>query len=291
MSVIYMHDLIDELIELSKSPTSRKGVSTGFPDLDELMMMCKGLLAVTTGYPGSGKSEFVDQLTFNLGMLHGWRSLYFSPENYPIAEHARKHVERYTRKPIHRIKSDELREAITWFQDLMGFIQIEDDKFGIDTLLKIAEEEMARRKFDVLIFDPWNECDDFTGQREDLHISQAISKFKRFLRKHDVLGIIVAHPKTPTEKVKDHKGRMDYPIPKMYSISGGAMWRNKADYAWIVHRYPGENEMMLQVQKVKFKSLGKIGELNFHYEFMSGRFKTEMQSDWSLPQLPLELPL
>jgi twinkle protein len=133
--------------------------------------------------------------------------------------------------------------------------------------------------------------DDFTGQREDLHVSKIITAIKRFLRSRDVHGIIIAHPRTPHEKVTDESGRKDYPVPKLYDISGGAIWRNKAEYGLVVHRYPTDDHMRLQIQKIKQKSLGQIGELIFYYERKSGRFRTELQPDFSLPRPESEPPL
>ena len=52
-------------------------------------------LAIVTGRPGSGKSEFVDYLITRLNLIHGWKSAYFTPENYPLKYHYAKLFEKY----------------------------------------------------------------------------------------------------------------------------------------------------------------------------------------------------
>jgi twinkle protein len=281
--VVYAQDLALKIRALRKSGFARKGVSTGWPVLDEYMTLAKGMLTIGTGYPSCGKSEFCDAMLMNLSILHGWKTLYFSPENFPIEEHAKKLMERYIGKPLFKMSSEEELEGLMWVQNHAAFIHLPDDKFGLLAVLEIAQAEMERRPFDVLVLDPWNEVSQFSGQREDLHLSKEITSLKRFLRKNDVHGVIIAHPTKPREKEKDSQGRMDYPIPKLYDISGGAIWRNKAEYGWVVHRFPTDNYMSLHIQKIKQKNLGKIGEVVFDYEWNTGRFKTQSQDAFTLP--------
>jgi twinkle protein len=292
MNVVYINEMMTELIEYTKSGTFRKGFKSGMAELDDLVLFSPGLMAIVTGYPGCGKSEFVDHLCLCWAKTQGYRTLFFSPENHPISEHARKHVERLVGKPIYKIKMGELSEASSFLEDHIAFVNLPEESIpSIELLIKIAEEEMKKRPFHVLVFDPWNECDFFDGQREDLHISRSITKIKKFLRAHNCLGIMVAHPRTPREKVTDQQGRQDYAVPKMSDISGGGIWRAKSDWGIVCHRHPEDNIMRCQFQKVKYKSLGKTGELIFDYEYQTGRFKSQLQPTFSLPWEDEEPPL
>jgi twinkle protein len=51
----------------------RRGRSTGWTAIDELMTIREGELSIVTGIPNSGKSEFVDALMVNLAKQFGWR--------------------------------------------------------------------------------------------------------------------------------------------------------------------------------------------------------------------------
>ena len=42
------------------------GVSTGYENLDELYTIVQGQLSIVTGHPSSGKSEFIDQVMYNI---------------------------------------------------------------------------------------------------------------------------------------------------------------------------------------------------------------------------------
>jgi twinkle protein len=66
----------------------QKGVTIGHDNFDRLLSFETKRLCVVTGIPGSGKSEFIDEIAERLNMRYGWRFAYFSPENAPLAYHA-----------------------------------------------------------------------------------------------------------------------------------------------------------------------------------------------------------
>ena len=92
MAIIEADQLFDKLIDIKKANSARKGVSTGFHSLDDLMLLSKQYLMVMTGMPSCGKSEVLDALAVNTAILHDWSWLYFSPENFPLEEHLKKIV-------------------------------------------------------------------------------------------------------------------------------------------------------------------------------------------------------
>jgi twinkle protein len=59
------HDFGDETIALYRDGRKR-GHSTGWPSLDELMTIREGDLSVVTGIPNSGKSELIDAIMVNI---------------------------------------------------------------------------------------------------------------------------------------------------------------------------------------------------------------------------------
>ena len=67
-----------------------KGLYTGLNSLDDLFRLDRGKLVVVTGVPNMGKSEFVDYLCVQYNKQYGMRTVYFSPENQPIALHIGK---------------------------------------------------------------------------------------------------------------------------------------------------------------------------------------------------------
>jgi twinkle protein len=149
----------------------------------------------------------------------------------------------------------------------------------LNELLKLAAIENQANGIDSVVYDPWNSI---THKRVGMvheFLSEELTKITRFARTQDVLFNIVAHPKIP---VVGRDGSI--PVPDLYSISDGAMWRNKADYGIICHR-PDHNKDMLEVhiQKIKYKWMGKIGIFQFDYDNPSGRFKAPEDKFFLLP--------
>jgi hypothetical protein len=59
------------------------GESTGYKSVDQIYTVVPGQLTVVTGYPSSGKSNFVDQIMVNLARDKDWKFALCSFENAP----------------------------------------------------------------------------------------------------------------------------------------------------------------------------------------------------------------
>ena len=271
-----------DLIQLNSQ--ERLGFYSGMECLDELIWFRKQILAIVTGHSSTGKSELVDQVCMNWAILHGYKTRFFSPENNPPESHWRKHIERYVGKQIQYITKDELKEATEFLDKHFAAIELgENELASIDLLMEIVKTEYEKEPFDIIVLDPWNECDFNMEDREDLYISKKLSQIKKVIKPRNLSCIIVAHPRTPREKITDHKGRQDYPPPKLHEISGGGNWKNKCEIGISCHRHPEDNELRVQVQKRKDKSYGNIGEVFIDYDFKTGRFKCKHNKEFLLP--------
>jgi twinkle protein len=120
---------------------------------------------------------------------------------------------------------------------------------------------------------------------ETEYVSQLLGKVKRFAQHHGVHVWFVAHPsKLPC----DNSGSR--PIPTLYDISGSANWVNKADLGVVIHRDPDKDPTRaeIQVRKVRFKSVGKIGSVKLQWDRATGRYSEiaaqAPTSCWSLPK-------
>jgi twinkle protein len=132
----------------------------------------------------------------------------------------------------------------------------------------------------ILVIDPWNEIDHSIGrnEREDQYISRMLAKIRRFARMNSVHVFVIAHP---TKLQKNKTGGYDAPTP--YDIAGGAMWRNKADVCWCVHRPSmADSKTVVYVQKVRFRKNGAPGNMVFkfhvststYYEFRDSEYES-----------------
>lgn len=255
------------------------GDKTGWPSIDKFYSVVPGQLTVITGWPGSGKSEWLDALLINL-MHQDWCTALFSPENQPIEVHASKLIEKVSGKPfgrgpteritkeeLHEFMLDILRKRFTWIEPQ------EDTALSIAQVIETAEPWL--KAFDkskrAIVIDPWNELEHWRPKElsETEYISQQLSYVRNWARRNKVHVFIVAHP----QKMRREEGKLPVPRPDM--ISGSQHWWNKADNAITVWRNmedPMDPNVEIHVLKVRFKHVGRPGVASLRYDRINGRY-------------------
>ena len=280
-SIYYATDLHAEFMELCKDGKQREVFSTGYNVLDEYMNLAPGYVGIATGIPSMGKSEFADAVAVNMAIIYGWKWCFFSPENYPIAEHMGKLAEKYIGKRLDLFTVKEKQAASSWINEHFVWLYPPEDDLNLSNILKLVCEVNKTFALNAFILDPWNEIThDQQGKRDDQYLSVALRTLRRFCRDKNHFGLVIAHP-NKTEKNTDGT----YKPPSLYDLNGGAMWRNKADYGFCIHR-PDVRQHRIEVHigKVKFKWMGKPGVINLDYDVQSGRFKDTFEKKFTLPE-------
>lgn len=247
----------------------QRGVTIGHDNFDRLLSFETKRLCVVTGIPGSGKSEFIDEIAERLNMRYGWRFAYFSPENAPLAYHASKLIEKFTGKHFDKehLTFGEYKQVKQHLETDFFFISPKDD-YRLDTILERAKFLVRRKGIKVVVIDPYNRLEDESdGQNETKYISKMLDKLTNFSQQNDVLIILMAHP---TKMAKNKDG--DIESPTLYDISGSAHFNNKADFGIVVHRNRIDNTVEVHIKKVKFKHLGECGTALFKYNLNNGRY-------------------
>ena len=259
----------------------QKGVTIGHPNFDKLCSFETKRLCVVTGVPGSGKSEFIDEIAERLNVRYGWRFAYFSPENAPLAYHASKLIEKFTGKRFSKrdLPHLEYKKVKEHLERDFYFI-LPPDNFKLDNILDKAKSLVRRKGIKALVIDPYNrlESEMGRGQTETNYISELLDRLTTFAQRHDVLVILMAHPK---KQQRNSDG--DLEAPTLYDISGSANFFNKADFGIVVHRNRITKNVDVHVQKVKFRHLGEVGTAHFHYNLNNGRYVPYVQDvlpDW-----------
>lgn len=283
--VLTVADLAGDVLDLYREGLPG-GVSTGWANVDQHYTVRAGELTIVTGVPSHGKSQFLDALAVNLAREHGWAIGVCSPENLPVSRHIAKLVEQYSgwpfrQGPRERLPHSELVEALQWLHDHFVFVA-PDETVTITGLLQIGKSLVARHGIRGLILDPWNEFDHTrpSGQTETEYICTSLTQIRRFARSHGVHIWLVAHPQ---KLYRREDG--SYPVPTPYDISGSAHWRNKADNCLTVWRDENEPEqpVLVYVQKVRFREVGKIGVVPLHWNALNGRY--EERNDVAMSQM------
>jgi twinkle protein len=274
--VIVPHEEIRaQVMELWESGGLPRGHSTGWPSVDRLYTVGLGQWTLLTGHPGSGKSEWLDAMMVNLAKSDEWRFIIYSPENWPLALHHAKIIEKYIGKPFNpgpneRVSKDEVDEAEEWMKG--KFVFARPSRPDIITILDESTEGMwVERKFGVVV-DPWNQLEHHRtpGMTETEYISQTLTTVIDWVRKSNVHLWLVAHP----AKMQKDKQSGKLPIPTPNDVSGSAHWWAKADNCITVWRdqVEGSQDVDIHVQKVRFKHIGRIGLATLKYDRVTGRY-------------------
>lgn len=275
--VFSVADVQDRIISLYENGWDR-GVGTGWDNLTHFYRVRPGSWTVVTGIPGSGKSNWLDNLMVNIGKAHGWVFALFSPENQPIEDHIARIMQIYANRPFHegptlRMEESLRDQALRWVDEHFLWILPDDDaEWTLDAVLERAAVLVYRKGIRGLVIDPWNELEHVRpgGMSETEHISRSLKRIRVFARRYGVHVWVIAHP---AKLYRDKEG--NYPVPTPYDISGSAHWRNKADCAVCVWRDMGDysKPVEVHVQKIRFKQDGQIGSVELDYDRVTGAYK------------------
>jgi twinkle protein len=257
--------------------------------IDKYISWETGRLAIITGIPASGKSEFVDYIVCRLNINHGWKAAYFTPENYPLKFHYTKLFEKIIGKKFSADKVSEVEwdMAYEYIKDNFFYILNEAD-FTIKSILDSTRILVKTRGIKIIVIDPYNKLEHKYSDSETQYISRFLDELITFAKLNDVLVFLVAHPK----KMSRVNGKIE--VPSLYDISGSANFYNKTDYGITVHRNTDDqnvmiNEIKVYFQKIKYKHLGEQGIIDLNYDYITGRFNQGGRdlSNWLIKEAPI----
>jgi len=256
------------------------GVSTGLAAVDGLFTIVPGQLSIVTGIPGSGKSEFVDQIMVNLAKREGWKFAVASFEN-PPSLHIVKLSEKYIGKPFfkgatERMGDEEKTDALGWVKDHFLFLeQRGGDSATIDSILDRAKQAVMRLGVRGLVIDPYNYIQQSSGSdNEHKGINDMLTRLVAFARAHDVHVFFIAHP---AKMMTNQDGST--PVPKGMNISGSAAFFAKADLGITVHLDKDKN-VEVHCWKCRFKWVGTTGMVGLDYDIPTGRYSDISYGDF-----------
>jgi twinkle protein len=242
------------------------GVALGIPGLDDLLLFQDGQFTTITGIPGMGKSEFLDYMLAQAAKRYNIKTAIVSFENQPSSIHATKLMQKLSGKsfafrnnPYNRMSQDDLKNSLAFSKEHFIFLNIAENDISIDGMLEKLMELVRRKGIKFWVIDPWNyiELNKPPGITDTEHISQCLTKIKRFVGISGTHGFLVAHP----TKMKKENGKFE--VPNLYSISGSAHFYNKTDNGICVHV---DESVFVYVQKVRFDWNGVKGYCEFTFD-------------------------
>ena len=250
-----------------------KGFSTGYESVDQIYTVAPAQLTVVTGYPSSGKSNFIDQVMVNLARGADWKFAVCSFENQPEI-HISRLMEIYTKKRFfegkERMTEQEKNDAFKWVKDHFLFIDTNgEEPSTLDSILDRARIAVKRMGVRGLIIDPYNYIElNKTNTTETEAISQMLTRVQKFCKAHDVHTWFIAHPS------KINRSGVEQPRPDGMSISGSMAWWAKTDCGITVHR--GDGCVEIAVWKCRYRWVGTQGETSLLYNKTSGTYSENL---------------
>jgi twinkle protein len=254
---------------------SGKGFSTGYASVDDIYTVAPSQLTVVTGYPSSGKSNFVDQMMVNLANKEDWKFVVCSFENQPEV-HISRLMEIYTRKRFFdgrdRMCKQEMDEAFKWVEEHFLFIDTNgEEPSTLDSILDRARVAVKRMGVRGMVIDPYNYIElDKSNTTETEAISLMLTKIQKFCKANEVHTWFVAHPS------KVNRSGMEQPRPDGMAISGSMAWWAKTDNGITVHRQPDHVE--IAVWKCRYRWVGTQGETTLKYNKTSGTYTENLDN-------------
>lgn len=228
------------------------GIESGLNNLDDVVRLDKGRLVTVTGVPQSGKSMFIDFLCTKYNILTKHKTLFYSTET-PLDIHISSLMKMF-QKPTER-------DFVRYVYENFGIINDLDD-WSIDSLLKHAERQLDKLKYDIFVIDNYTTLSSArnANMTEHEYVNHVLDKLIKFARKYNILVILIAHPK----KMQRDNLNGGYEIPFAYDICGSSNFFNKSDFVLTVHRIyknlKPTNVTKIICTKCKSSNFGKIGE-------------------------------
>lgn len=245
------------------------GESVGYTNVDELYTVVQGQVTIVTGYPSSGKSNFVDQIMMNLAMMKDWKFAICSFENPPPL-HIAKLCELHLRKPFFagltpRMTPEEKAKAMEFLNEHFVFLDSQNTDNTIESILDRAQSAVQRLGIRGLVIDPYNFINLERDGTETDAISKMLTKVQAFAKSAGIHVWFVAHP------AKMLRQGDDMPVPDGMSVAGSMAWWAKADCGITVHRQEGVN-VLIKVWKCRWRWVGKVGETTLQYDKVTGTY-------------------
>ena len=286
--VVFLEDVKDKIIYSYKHGVSR-GETTHFPEIDAIYRMKRGEITLIHGIANHGKSEMIRQLMLVKSIYDGYKWGIFSPEDMPVEEFYKNLIHTFIGKstePHHtnQMSMDELEQGMNFVKDHFFLIYPKDEAPTPKYINSRFRELVIKHNIDGCAIDPYNQLDNDiskAGGREDQYLSRFLTECKRFAVEHNLFYYIVAHPRGNLSK-----DGLDYEMPNVYDLSGGAMWNNKCDNILVHHRprYTSDKKddsCIFGSQKIKKQKLNGIpGDVHLRFSRTESRFK-QMKNDYT----------
>ena len=217
---------------------TEQGKPLGVESADRHFRFKENNFSVFLGHDGVGKSTLVWWLTSVAAANHGWKWLIYSPEN-DIPKIKIKLMSFVLGKPAKTASQAQIRLARKFIDEHFYFIR-KDKVYNLYEILEfgriMVDNDPSIKGY---LIDPYNSMSlDYKGKGAGLsqyeYHMRAISEIRVFAETHCSV-YVNAHSVTGSRRIRvDNSG--DIPRPYKADIDGGAIWANRCDDFYVIHR-------------------------------------------------------
>lgn len=257
-----------------------RGVYVGFPNLNDFYTISLPGVTDVTGFPGSGKSEFVLEMLLNTSLFYGWKHLLYVPDVGDKNEVVSLLIHKMTGKTFDKrftsnyITEAEINKSLDWIISHFFILHKTDLKAKItpyefwDYGMQLSDEIIGG--IQTMTIDSWKDLKhDFSSfGREDKYLEDVLSYRNAIAEKHKKHLFTIIHP-NKTDKGTD--GKRLAPTP--FDLKGGQEWFNNGKCMITVHRPDGsKNQTEIRVTKAKPKSVANLGVADLGYDVVKNAY-------------------
>lgn len=235
--IFEVSDVRDSMLDSFRNG-KRRGTTTYFPEIDEAWTHRTGEVNVWTGYENEGKSTLLNQLLLIKAKMDGDKTVFFTPENFPLDDFYDELSEMYLGKSVDNhypncATEQEYIKALDFCQSKFFAIYPKED-FKLESIFERTKYLVRRKGVTQLVIDPYNTIEHLqkSNEREELYISRFMATLKRFAIENDISIHLVAHQNSARIDPKTN----NFYQPWSANIKGGAVFAQKADNVLFVQR-------------------------------------------------------
>jgi len=246
-------------IEQSAKNEIPPGLSTGWPKLDEYMLLKANSFNVGLGLDGVGKSLFMSSIATSSNTLHNWKWAMVMPENKTAVNRIRL-MEAHTGQKISSLFRNP-RIYQRWLKHVYDnyFIVANRKHWSIKDVILMGKRLFEYYGVNALLVDPYNFFK-VAGKDGYSYNNEILSELRVFAENYCSV-YMMTHPNSDSpRKSKDADGFLK--APSSYDIQGGADFPYRVDDFFVLHRiknHPEQdirNTMQVIVHKVKERETG-----------------------------------
>lgn len=238
-----------------RNGTFKKGLTTGFPILDNYFLFKNGDFVCVNGHANIGKTITIAFLMALSAFLHKWRWIVFSSENRTWSIR-KKLMEFYMNTPLTKMSERQYEVSKEWVKNMFTFISIER-LYSAKELIEIAEKIKDNGEYNGFLVDPYNslridmaKSDKFSTHEYHYEVA---SLFRIFANSNGISTFLNCHAVTESLRRKDKEGFPTAPFAE--DTEGGGKFVNRADDFITLHRIIQHptlwNETEFHVRKIK----------------------------------------